>query len=461
MNSCKDEAKNAFNESFQSLKVSVTLGDSLEINKQLKWIAKGVAGITHQNSTVKASIHGKVETTDFNSETNENLQTHLNGLNFDYSSEVYDWLQTNIPSNDYDGAYFFDIDMFPCESKTLITIPDAEDVDKNLLHVVTTSPVTDDDDLNEYVGYYINSSNLLDSLIITDQNFDSVYLWIVEFFYDCELEASESLGLGGGDCDKCKNGKCRPECGDKWPDCPSCPQPIVGATPPTGKDYFTLRLVSINYTPDKKNCTGSIHYDSYQENFIKGRYQLRFGYGIWEYDHTLPVGNQFNMEFLRMSGIDPVTKNPEKLGDKTHFKAGRFRPYKKGGGKRYNCNRPNNKDRKDQINEFDHDLHHHYYPYAEYDNADGHIFAFYLMEYDLLKGKNSILPIVNTPSGSIQLQSNSWPYSSVINQNVSDPNFNEFVHVLPELSGWTQISPDLYTYTITFDEAELIFELSK
>lgn len=455
MNSCKDEAKNVFSDSFNSLKVSVNIGDSLEINKQLSWIAKGVAGLTHQVNAIKTTIHSQVELSDFNSESNEHFQTIINNnQSIDYEDEVYNWINVNIPNNDYDRSYFFEIDLYPCESKTLISIPDAEDVDKTLLHVVTISPVTVDDNLGQVTGYYINTLGLLDSLQITENNVDSFYLWIIEFIYDCELELSD-WSASSGDCPPCKGSKCRPECGDKWPDCVSCPEPTNGLLSPPNP-HFKLELVNVKYKADKKNCSGSIHFDDYQENFLKGRYQLRIGWVIYEKDN---MDNYLRFQHVRMQGKHPVTKNFVKHGE-GHKKAGRFRPYKKGGGKRHNCNNPNSKDRNDQLWAPILTLTHHYYPHSANQNENTDICAFYLMEYDCFMG--NLMPTIDIPIfGQLQLEANTVPYSFVHNQNQADPDFNDLVHVLPPLPGWTQINPDLYLYTAVFDEAEVTFRLSK
>jgi hypothetical protein len=128
------------------------------------------------------------------------------------------------------------------------------------------------------MGYYIHPvTSLLDSLWINEDNMDSVYLWIVEVDSDCEWGLRAPMKTGN-DCDPaCDFKECRPWCGNTPDNCSSCPQPEPTAPLPT----YSLYLSQAIHLTDFKGMS-STHKSKYQENWLKGKYQIRFGYGIYQ-----------------------------------------------------------------------------------------------------------------------------------------------------------------------------------
>jgi hypothetical protein len=248
---CKEE-RNLPIQQQQDNYVQVTSSDGALVQKQLIWIAKGLAGIADQSAAVKSEIHTFVELTDFYIETNENLDADLQtSLSYDYDYEVDQWLQNNQPGNDYDASYFFDIDIDNCLGKVTVQIPEADTIDKTKLHVVTLdNPL---DQLSTTPGYFISGAGLIDSIIITEDNMDSVYLWIVGVAQNCPEDTFNS------------------ETAMRLP-------PL---SPPQGPSY-TVRIGNLNINTDKKNVSSNHPEDIYQEGHLRGKYEIRAASGIYD-----------------------------------------------------------------------------------------------------------------------------------------------------------------------------------
>tara|TARA_B110000971_G_scaffold219345_1_gene260236 strand:+ start:92 stop:1390 length:1299 start_codon:yes stop_codon:yes gene_type:complete len=251
---CKEE-RNLPLQQQQDNYVQVTVNDGSLIQKQLTWIAKGLAGISDQTALVKSEIHNLVEANAFYIEINDNLDAELLvALSYDYDFEVNQWLQANQPGNDYDQSYFFDIDIDNCPGKVSVRIPEADVIDQTKLHVVMPSNPLEE--VASVMGYYISSIGLIDSITISEANMDSVYLWIVGVENDCNSDTFYSE---------------------------NAPMRLAPLTPPLGPGY-TVRLKSIKFNTDNKNTSGNHPGDIYQEGHFAGKYQINVSCGI--YDET-------------------------------------------------------------------------------------------------------------------------------------------------------------------------------
>tara|TARA_B110000090_G_scaffold18704_1_gene18628 strand:- start:3305 stop:4660 length:1356 start_codon:yes stop_codon:yes gene_type:complete len=264
---CKEERNLPVQQPPQDHYVQVSSTDGALIQKQLSWIAKGLAGIADQSSTTKTRIHDLVEVTDFYTESNENLDDDLQtAFGYDYDNEVDQWLQQNQPGNDYDAAYFFDIDIDDCPGKVGVLIPEADIADQTQLHVVTLNNPLDPQAINP--GYFISSTTgTLDSMDITEDNMNSVYLWIVGVDNDC-TQTIDSCGDGviglTEDCETCPE-DCTP------------PYPDFDIVQPA----FKLSLKELKTFTDKKNGAGH-PLDQYQEHFLQAKYEIYFSYGVYD-----------------------------------------------------------------------------------------------------------------------------------------------------------------------------------
>jgi hypothetical protein len=263
---CKEERNLPVQQPPQDHYVQVSSTDGALIQKQLSWIAKGLAGIADQSSTTKTRIHDLVEITDFYAESNENLDDDLQtAFGYDYDNEVDQWLQNNQPGNDYDQDFFFDIDIDNCPGKVGILIPEADIIDQNKLHVVTISNPLDEAIIT--LGYYINSIGIIDSLPITDGNMDSVYLWIVGVVANCD---DDSAICGNGILEKGET-------------CESCPQDCPTTLHVTVPNFPTYKLIlkEVKLWTDHKNGSGGHPNDQYQEDHLQGKYQINLGFATY------------------------------------------------------------------------------------------------------------------------------------------------------------------------------------
>jgi|GEM_PF-1217142 hypothetical protein len=257
---CKEE-RNLPIQQRQDNFVQVTSLDAGPIEKQLVWIAKGLAGIADQSTAAKSSIHDFVEANGFYAESNAKLDNELQGsLGFDYDLEVDQWLQANQPGNDYDQSYFFDIDIDDCPGKVSVRIPEADIVDQTKLHVVTTDNVLDPQ--NNKPGYFITGAGFLDSLIISDNNIDSFYLWIVGIDNDC-----------GEDSAFCGDSICQLELGENYLNCEDCPPPRFKTS-----QVYSVELASLTFKIDKKNDGGGHPGVHYQESHFQGKYKIKLAF---------------------------------------------------------------------------------------------------------------------------------------------------------------------------------------
>lgn len=302
---CKEE-RNLPLEQRQDLYVQLSSSDGPLIQKQLTWIAKGLAGAADQYPGEKNAMHDIVITNEYFAESHENVDDVLqNATGFDLAREVDDWLRFNQPNNDYDASYFFDIDIDDCPGKVSIRIPDGDIADQTKLHVVTL-----DNPLNPQVvtpGYFISSTTgTLDSLDITENNMDSVYLWIVGVDNDCS-QTIDSCGDGIlGDTE----------------DCETCPEDCSASYPDFDRSLpaFKLSLKEFKTFTDFKNGAGH-PLDQYQEAHLQGRYEVNFSYGVYE---TVD-GQTFDGSWDEIFWFtDPNTGKDKLKGTKKSEKIGKY-----------------------------------------------------------------------------------------------------------------------------------------
>ena len=265
---CKEE-RNLPMEQRQDNYVQVTAADAQLVQKQLAWIAKGLAGIADQNPSVKAGIHDFILSSNYFTQSNLDIDDELqNTTGFDYDQEVDQWLQTNQPGNDYDQSYFFEIDTDSCPGDVVVRIPEADIADESKLHVVTPENVFGHSE-NTW-GYYLSAIGAIDSINITDENADSVYLWVIGLT-DCNDGSTAIIVNPERGCDF--DSICEPWFGEKWPDCAPCVEPLP--------NEMSLTLKSLHFNADHKRDWGGHPGRRYQEAQLQGKYNIRFGYAVF------------------------------------------------------------------------------------------------------------------------------------------------------------------------------------
>ena len=243
----------------------VTAPNGQYIEKQLRWIARGIPRLAKNNNPFRNEIENRL--LNFTGNFFKESHTYFQGwfttnLSLDYEQEVYDNVNLHFPggANDYDRDYFETFDFGDHTWSVGLFAPELDIVDKNLLHVITVEPM--DESVDESWGYYIDTTTLgLDSILLDDDNYNDYYVWVVYAQHPYEKRLKQSTET----CD-CGDGACEPtRCGEGWPDC------SADCDDPSGNGKKTLMLIEYSLETDNK---------PYQESWLDGEYEIYFGYLI-------------------------------------------------------------------------------------------------------------------------------------------------------------------------------------
>lgn len=258
------------------------------LKQQLRWIARGIpdlADTDHQFRNVVEFICNQ-RPGEYYASNGIIQQEALGQLSIDYEAEVYANVNTRFPSNSYDRDFFFEVDINGCLHIVGIKIPELDIIDTTKkLVVMPEDPYTNGGD--SIYGYFVNDTiplvpPILDSVLITEDNMDSLYLWVVGLVQDC-LDSNVSGGAFEGVrwfCDG--DGICEPEQGETEENCQDC----YGSYRANKK----LVLKEVRSLTDRKKYS-SIHPDAkYQEAHLQGKYEIGYTYAVVE-NSTLQVKN--------------------------------------------------------------------------------------------------------------------------------------------------------------------------
>jgi hypothetical protein len=275
--SCKDE--NPAKEKLKQLTsdIIITQAQQGQVYEQMKWIARGAVKLATTDQAFQDLVHSTIESTEFYMETNGVLQTEsMAQLQVDYFTNVLNDVNLFFPINNYNSGYFYEVVIDGCVNKVGVRIPEADIIDRTKTLVITAEDPFDDT-YSSSTGYFYNdgggvSSPFVDSLTITEDNMDSVYLWVVGFAENCkEVSSGGSEGTGVSFvCDD--DGICEPEQGETIDNCADC------QNLPSGN---TLKLVSYTSKTDRKKFSNSHPEKRYQEAFFQGRYSLTYSTYIY------------------------------------------------------------------------------------------------------------------------------------------------------------------------------------
>ena len=274
--------------SARAQKASVGPGQENLVIDQLKWIARGIPDLADPNQPFRQLVENLCFQVpgEFYA-LNTDIQIDAQTLAIDYENEVFTNVNNRFSPNSYNRSFFFEIEIDGCMNMVGIRIPELDIVNTaQKLVVVPEDPFTNDGD--SIYGYYLNdtlasSPPVLDSLLISEDNMDSVYLWVVGLVQSC-LDSSFSAGGSGGSetsaafwwyCDG--DGICEPEHGEDETNCPDCQNSYV----PLKK----LVLREIRSLTDRKKF-GSNHPDvKYQEAHLQGKYAVCYTYAIVDHNN--------------------------------------------------------------------------------------------------------------------------------------------------------------------------------
>lgn len=258
------------------------------VKQQLRWIARGIPDYAHPNQPFRQIVENLCNNVPgaFYA-TNTDIQADASSqLSQDYEQEVYNNVNNRFPMNSYDRNFFFEIEIDGCMNNVGIRIPELDIIDKTKkLVVLPGDPFTNGGD--SIYGYYVNDTVLgppiLDSVLIDEDNMDSVYLWVVSLVESC-LDSSMMGGFGTESMPRAEycdgDSICEPEHGENALNCTDC----QGITAPNRK----LTLTSITSLTDKKKFSSFHPEVKYQEAHIQNRYDVCFTYSIVDHNTLTP-----------------------------------------------------------------------------------------------------------------------------------------------------------------------------
>jgi len=281
--SCKRTSKeqNPINFKQQDLGLVPDTKTYENIEQQLNWIAKSLPIIANNIISFKSSMHNMINLTPFKEKYNYDTQREFLLTGFNYKNTVINTIDNININNGFDTSLFFGFSFLDCVSNTTVKFIDAENgnqVNSKML-VATTVYETSKD---SFIGYFYNNiSNNLDSLILTNDNYDNYYIWIVDANNMC-LEGINSFTYNPEG--HCGNGKCEPFLDENFSNCIDCPNPP--------SQSYTLTLEYIKPQFDQKlDPNGNFPPidvtfidKGYHESYFNGKYDIFFSYLISRHD---------------------------------------------------------------------------------------------------------------------------------------------------------------------------------
>ena len=232
---------------------------SVEVESQLKWIAKGYARL-FENSTKRTVLHDYLASKTYNEElhskSNPYFVTHDT---FDFDNLVKNAVDADFPNNNYIQSVYYGFDVDSCFFSTGLRQidPDLNNLDYRITYVPfdnATQPI------DSIWGFYINSTtNDLDSTLLTDDNYDDYDVYVV--FVQTNCGAQFSTVLPG--C--VENGVCEPQMGESVENCRDCRN--MNVLP----GEHTLEVLSVTIKEDKP---------MFDESWIENRYELGWNWLI-------------------------------------------------------------------------------------------------------------------------------------------------------------------------------------
>jgi hypothetical protein len=259
-----------------------TIADSSIIERQLRWIARGIPNLAQFDTAVQHKVENLcLPNSGVFFSSNSDIQNELSlSLSLNFQNSVYTDVNNRFPSNDFDSSIFYQFIYDNCQFIIGVSIPELDIADKNKPFVVV--PTHEFNKQANNYGYFLTSlggGGHIDSVIIDEDNIDDYYVWVVSVHDFCNEGgygmSSQSIEICDGD------GNCEEEYGETAANCADCPSTattsnnhkIVGT-----HDLFILDLQSRN---DVLNKNSNSHPTNvYQEGHLKGKYDIIYSYAI-------------------------------------------------------------------------------------------------------------------------------------------------------------------------------------
>lgn len=249
------------NQSTKGKEISGVPLSSIEVENQLKWIAKGYARL-FENSTKRTMWHDYLASKTYNEELHSESNPYFVTVDtFDFDNLVKNAVDTDFPNNNYIQSVYYGFDVDSCFFSTGLRQidPDLNNLDYRITYVPfdnATQPI------DSVWGFHINSTtNDLDSTLLTDDNYDDYDVYVVFVQSNCGAEISSLLP----GCEQ--NGVCEPQKGETPENCEDCANEI--------QDFgeHTLEVLSVTIKEDKP---------MFDESWIENKYELYWNWMITE-----------------------------------------------------------------------------------------------------------------------------------------------------------------------------------
>jgi hypothetical protein len=264
-----------------------SIADSSIIERQLRWIARGIPDMAQNNYGVRGMVENLcLSRTPLFFDLNENIQTNLdNGLSVNYQNSVYFSVNSRFPSNDFDSSIFYQFEYRDCKFLIGLAIPELDICDTSKQFIVL--PTHEFNYGTDNYGYFLNGANL-DSVIIDEDNIDDYYVWVVSVYDLCV----DGFGMGGSSssepCDG--DGVCEEEYGEDSTNCADCSSNnTVNGKISGRKELFILDLKSVKDVLDKNSSSPPT--EDFQEKHLQFKYDILAAYAIIDTSTVSSRGN--------------------------------------------------------------------------------------------------------------------------------------------------------------------------
>jgi hypothetical protein len=241
-----------------------TAQSEVEIENQLKMIARGYASVNNTDSLILSYLHNYLILKD------EYIDAHLQvnpdailNINLDIEDEVNDAIDNMFTNSGYDRDYFYGFNYSNCYFTTGIAIGSDED-EINLNNPVVF--VAESADKKDTVwAYYWN--NGLDSIELHNENVDDYFVFVITAEAQCDRlsgRRSEETGCNN-------NGICEPMQGETPENCDDCQSNLPSS-------MKKLEIIDVTILEDKKR---------FDESYLATRYELGWDWLIANYTNGL------------------------------------------------------------------------------------------------------------------------------------------------------------------------------
>jgi hypothetical protein len=286
---CKRERNENHNPKFNNMNYTSNpvASDEFEIEKQMRWIAKGYAYVYDTLPDIFDFLHNHISSTNYYEDAHQIINPAAISLIFiDLDDEVLNAVNLIDINNDYNKDFFMGFEYNDCIHLTMINIVDEEYSNTNFPVLFTYEDANEGDST---WGYFWD--NGIDSVLLTSQNFEDYFIFGIYPKENCNrFERRAGRSCESGCCNY--DGVCEPMQGETVLNCPDC----QGTFLPFEKE---LKVEWIRIDEDKH---------PFDEAWISGKYEI-----IW--DFVIAQGTEGRIQNNRKPNLnDPNSHNFDLFG---------------------------------------------------------------------------------------------------------------------------------------------------